>query len=395
MKSINYLLNAFILVFTLTSAVFSQSLDDAYRGHTTNDFYYMGCGALYWCYITDDGQHVELKKTDAFWHQQYVSETTPGKIYSICNSDIVESNDYGKTYASLSPPAFQADTTVRYIEGGEGTLYLAAYCSNPPMNLYFRTTDSFLTKEQVNYFPMEAGFTPDEFYSGFMAGNITCLTHTMDNGITYDTMPISDTIINNNYRLYKLNRGAVAGELYLVTFFPIPVIWDYRLYHSIDYGATWVKKRMPNSTRYDPKFTPGRGNCKFYIADYSWNGEPYYTLKVYVSTDCGETYSSYTHLLPSFVGTKKAENAEYDFTISRNPVTDQFSLTYNLSSAEKISVQLFTMEGKLIEKLVNENQSPGLHSIEYNCSKLQCGIYALVLSSEKGIIKTNKLVKLK
>ncbi len=126
MKSINYLLITFILAFTLISTVFSQSLDDAYRGHTTTDFYYMGCGALYWIYITDDGQHVELKKTDAFWHQEYFTDTTPGKIYSLYNEAIAYSCDSGKTFTPLTPPLFKADTGIRHFSGCEntGTCYI-------------------------------------------------------------------------------------------------------------------------------------------------------------------------------------------------------------------------------------------------------------------------------
>ena len=58
MKSIIYLLGTALILLILTSRVFCQTLSDVYRGHSTNDFYYVNTSLFHLYYITDDGKDI-------------------------------------------------------------------------------------------------------------------------------------------------------------------------------------------------------------------------------------------------------------------------------------------------------------------------------------------------
>lgn len=393
MKSIIYLLGTALILLILTSRVFCQTLSDVYRGHSTNDFYYVNTSLFHLYYITDDGKDIELKNSQAFWHNQYVTERTPEKLYSLYDEGIAESSDYGKTFNMLTPAWANADTGILNISGGEipGLFYIAARCYSTQSLIYFKTDDSFEHIEPVNYFPLEVGHVPGEFYSGYLGGPDYYLTHTINNGISYDTMYIADTIFNGNFLLYKLSRGAVSGELFMVTFQPYYVNWQYRLYHSIDYGATWTRKNTPDNLN-DVKFTAARDSCKFYIVDRWWNGEPDYTLNIYVSTDCGESYTKYTYMLPTYVGIAESKKAISNLAFSPNPAKDFVSIGYKQDKPGKITLRFYSNDGKLVDNFTTEKQNQGEQSLNYQCGKLKPGIYSIVIQNAGGETQTGKFV---
>jgi hypothetical protein len=281
------------------------------------------------------------------------------------------------------------------------------HIQNPstPRGTLHKTVDSgntfTLVRDSSNFenvVAFEYGYISGEFYEIFVNSNQSNFCHSLDFGVTFDTIPVPTTIINvtSGLQFHTLSRGSAPGELFLVTKKTVSATEiHYFIYRTTNYGASWQLKSTHVFDSDRQQFTAGRGACKFYIANLKTiSGSTYYKLQILYSADCGETFTTYEHMLTPDVGLKEAEKAENDLTISPNPATDKVLLHYNLASVEKITVQLYTLEGKLVETLVNENQSPGLQTIEYNCSKLPSGIYVLKVSGDDGSIKTGKLVKL-
>lgn len=391
MKSNIYNLGTTVLFVLLSLQSISQSLDDIYRGHLKNDFYYVNSNFSHLLYITDDGENVEIKNRNAFWNNQYVTDPTPGKIYSLYNSGITESNDYGKTFTMLSQSWMNAYTGINAIQGGEiAGLYYIGASSSGNGSCYLITTDAFLNVKPVNYYPLEVGFTPDEFYSCAGVDSNFCLTHSINSGISFDTMNIADTIINDYYHFYKLSRGSQPGELFLVTMFP-SINWHYRLYHSIDYGATWAEKNTPEGI-YDPYFTAGRGDCKFFIVNVSWYGEPDYTLDIYTSSDCGETYSKNTHKLPTYAGTAERTSIITNLKLSPNPAKDFMIINYSLSKPSDLTAIVYNQLGEKHIQIPQFRQNTGDFSLRLNLEGLPAGMYSVQIVAGVESIATGKFI---
>jgi hypothetical protein len=395
MKSIVYILNTSILILSFVSNVFSQSLDDAYRGHSTDDFYFVNTAWFHLYYINDDGNNIVLKNTRAGWHKQYVTESTPGVIFTLQEEGIAKSLDYGNTFSELSPSWLNADTSIHSIRGGEvaGLFYTGALSYGDPNWLYFKTFDSFSTIEAIGNYPLEVGFAADEYYGGNFPYSNSYLTHTMNAGMTYDTMYIADTIINENFRFWKLSRGAMPGELYMVTMLPA-AIWDYQLYHSIDYGATWTEKNIPSGLS-EGYFTAGRGNCKFYVVDKSWNGNPNYTMDIYASSDCGETYTKHTYQLPTYLNIEERNRTISNLAFSPNPTSDQTSVSCTIARPAMVSLAVYNSLGKCVLQTSAEMQQAGVFSKVINFRDQASGLYSVHIVADGEIVSIGKLLATK
>ncbi len=77
-----------------------------------------------------------------------------------------------------------------------------------------------------------------------------------------------------------------------------------------------------------------------------------------------------------------------------NPFNPTTSIYYNLKDAGYVSLKVFNMLGQEIAELVNENQSEGYHSVEFNAFDIPSGIYIYqIKAGEFSGIKKMMLVK--
>jgi hypothetical protein len=83
-----------------------------------------------------------------------------------------------------------------------------------------------------------------------------------------------------------------------------------------------------------------------------------------------------------------------------NPVTTiQFGVP--LGTLNAISIEIFDINGRHIETLINGEIEPGNHSVEWNATGLSSGVYFVKMSMdpskslEQGFIQTQKLVLMK
>ena len=77
-------------------------------------------------------------------------------------------------------------------------------------------------------------------------------------------------------------------------------------------------------------------------------------------------------------------------SIYPNPMTDQSNLSIE-SKGGNVLVRLYTMEGKEVETLVNENLAPGSHQISFARKELTAGLY-IVRMDHNLMVQTKTLV---
>ena len=62
-----------------------------------------------------------------------------------------------------------------------------------------------------------------------------------------------------------------------------------------------------------------------------------------------------------------------------NPVRENTVMAYELKSAEKVTLEIYDITGKLISSINEGNQAAGNYTINYNAAKLNAGIYTYTL----------------
>ncbi len=70
---------------------------------------------------------------------------------------------------------------------------------------------------------------------------------------------------------------------------------------------------------------------------------------------------------------------------SPNPFNPSTSISYELFSATKVTLKIYSLDGKEIEVLVDDFQNPGTYKIEFNATKysdLSSGIYFYKLQTD-------------
>ena len=82
------------------------------------------------------------------------------------------------------------------------------------------------------------------------------------------------------------------------------------------------------------------------------------------------------------VGIDEPENnivSDIDFTIYPNPVNDFATVKFNLKESAKVSVNVFDLNGRLINTIGLQNAAIGSNKIKVDCSALSRGTYLMQL----------------
>lgn len=81
-----------------------------------------------------------------------------------------------------------------------------------------------------------------------------------------------------------------------------------------------------------------------------------------------------------------------DLNIFPNPISSQFSISFDLKEADNVSAQLYSLDGKLMKELINEKMNSGNVNQQFDVNDLAAGIY-LVKLNVGGATITKKIVK--
>ena len=75
-----------------------------------------------------------------------------------------------------------------------------------------------------------------------------------------------------------------------------------------------------------------------------------------------------------------------------NPLNKSVEISYELASRAKVRLEIYNCLGMKIKILVNEFQSPGEYTVEWNAENIKEGIYFCILDVN-GYVQTKKLLK--
>ncbi len=78
-----------------------------------------------------------------------------------------------------------------------------------------------------------------------------------------------------------------------------------------------------------------------------------------------------------------------------NPFNPTTVISYQLLLNSEVSLDVYNLRGQKMSTLVNENQSPGKYSIEWNATGYASGIYFYVLRTSAGSVHSKKMILLK
>lgn len=86
------------------------------------------------------------------------------------------------------------------------------------------------------------------------------------------------------------------------------------------------------------------------------------------------------------LGIKEIENSGSIISVYPNPVADNLTIEYSLSSSTNVVINVYDMLGSKIKEIANDKESAGQHSIQWNASIAQQGIYLLQVIVDNKII---------
>ena len=76
----------------------------------------------------------------------------------------------------------------------------------------------------------------------------------------------------------------------------------------------------------------------------------------------------------------------YDFNLSQNypnPFNPITTISYSIRYSGLVTLKIYDVLGNVVETLVNENKSQGIHKVQFDASKLPSSIYFYEISTEK------------
>jgi len=100
------------------------------------------------------------------------------------------------------------------------------------------------------------------------------------------------------------------------------------------------------------------------------NGE--YAVIVSIN-GCVSDASDFYHV--DFVGTNEYLQKKFNLKVYPNPFSHITQFTYKLNENQKVNFKIFDITGRLVNLLVDENQTEGEHQLIFDAGKIQSGIY--------------------
>lgn len=375
----------------LSLSVSAQDPFSIFKGFYTDDFFYVNQylpnPSLY--YITSYGTNIELISQNAQGSQNYAADSANGKLYKVFQGHLFLSTDTGKTFNPVVEP-WGPDTLMYGLKGGEnqGLFYFEE--DGGVNRKHYKSLDGFQSYSSSVVFPLAVGMKPGAYYAGdIYSSSQPYLAYTSNWGNTFDTNYFTNP---SHILLSEVHADHNDGQLYRIF---ADDSWHFGLFFSPDYGSTWIERVLPdNGNIYAGLFAAGRDNCTFYILSADEWIYTYYTFKlhIWVSRDCGETFTKITHELPTYVGLGDDNEKQSQLIFSPNPAGNYTSVSWQQKSNQRQMLQIFGSTGQLVLSKDMGLQTAGNNSFSIDVHTLTNGIYQVKLLAENGEIRYGKLV---
>jgi hypothetical protein len=96
--------------------------------------------------------------------------------------------------------------------------------------------------------------------------------------------------------------------------------------------------------------------------------------------------------IPGVTGINDISERLSDLNIFPNPVSHEFSLTFNMKKTEITSANIYSLDGKIAKELMNEKLVPGNFNRSFSIDELPSGIYLVKLNAGDASV-TQKIIK--
>ena len=74
-----------------------------------------------------------------------------------------------------------------------------------------------------------------------------------------------------------------------------------------------------------------------------------------------------------------------------NPVTESTTFKYHVSANAKINLSIYDLNGKYIDNVVNQNQSPDEYQVTWRPNQLPTGFYLAAIRANGRLVQTIKI----
>ena len=159
---------------------------------------------------------------------------------------------------------------------------------------------------------------------------------------------------------------------------------DYASGFTNNIRCIYITSRGENNTPSIDQYINGDGNL-FYdttYVDFSNTSGGYQELVIpaYSVVLFEETQPPITYTDPSDY---------YLHPVYPNPFNSVTTIKYDVSELNFISINIYDIQGRLVKKLYNAEQSPGYHTLQWDASNVSSGIYIVYMQIDN---KTNQSV---
>lgn len=374
------------------------------RGHGLSDLYFSGPTGYYEYTLfrsDDNGATISVVCTYDFRNdssfvsslENPLAENSDGLVYCLdshrIGTPLCKSNDYGTSWINLntSPPAS------RSLTGGAepGKLYIMTRGNDPSIFYSLDFGQTFQKVCPIESESIEVGTEPNELWalSGYYGTSEKYwFLHSNNNGNTFDTIPISESVLGNGYRFKQFSRGTQAGEIFLSTYNGnlVPGYDSTRLYRSLDYAHSFsLIYQELNEYNNSFRFTAGRSPCSLYLIRSKIELD---TVKYWIeySDDCGTTF-----ITTGITELKTPENEPLN--INPNPVFNQTDISYKVPEYGIVQINIYSLIANLKETIFNQLLMPGLYNQTFDLTNLSAGIYLVEMKVNGRSIAKTKIIK--
>lgn len=386
-----------ILVFILPMQTYCQQ--DFFRGNRNDDLYY-SCisNKRVLCRFTEYGKIIDIK-ADFDGMIEY-AEPTEGTLFGSMHFSIYKSTDAGLTFSPIVTPP----NRIYNIYGGtiSGECIISTYTlvnGNVKNEQIYKSYDNGLTQILVKdsahiLYEGHIGSVSGEFYYDLFKDESRYLCHSLDFGATFDTIPYDPSIFQQTGRKFAaICPGTRRGEVYLVTKTATCPITDFYIYRSLDFGQTWNLQSEESFPCGDiMRYSCGREAGTFYILhEKESSSAQFLTLEIYASSDSGQTFSVYEHLLAHSLTVPENDSFQ-PFSVWPNPVQEKISLRGQMLKPAKISISIYNSLGICVMQTTPEWQQAGEFVKTIGTKAMGQGLYSVKLTAGGEIIATEKLI---
>jgi hypothetical protein len=71
------------------------------------------------------------------------------------------------------------------------------------------------------------------------------------------------------------------------------------------------------------------------------------------------------------------------------------AISYSLPKAAQVELNVYNLQGQLVQSLVNGKQDKGIHKAEFNGADLTSGMYVYSLNVDGKTVQSKKMMMLK